>query len=86
MDKICSARLDLAVVDERDRTVRRLGVTKKQFLEEAFKLRVSQAEAEGQADVWDETLGAWVRYEPPEATVERARREFRELILRRHRA
>ncbi len=76
----------MAVVDEMDRTVRRLGVTKKQFLEEAIKLRVSQADAEGQADVWDETLGAWVREEPPEATVERARRRFRESFQRRHRA
>lgn len=82
MDKICSARLDLAVVDEMDRTVRQLGITKKQFLEEAIKLRVNQAQNDIHSDVWGETLGAWIRNESPETTVEQTRKAFRESFER----
>ena len=58
MDKIFSTRLDEAVLDELNRVTRRLGVTKRRFLEEAIRLRADQAGTTGDADVWAETLGA----------------------------
>ena len=39
MDKIISARLDESAIDEMERVVRRLGSTKKRFIEEATHLR-----------------------------------------------
>ncbi len=43
MEKIFSARLDEAVLDELDRVTRRLAITKKQFLEEAIRMRASSS-------------------------------------------
>ncbi len=42
MDKIFSARLDEMAIDELNRRTRRLGLSKKQFLEEAIRLRAAQ--------------------------------------------
>ncbi len=85
MDKILSARLDEAVIAEMDRTVKRLGVTKKAFLESAIRARVAEIERATGADVWDETFGAWARDEPVAATRDRARATFERSYRRRHR-
>ena len=85
MDKIFSTRLDEAILDELNRVTRRLGVTKRRFLEEAIRLRAQQSGAAGDADVWAETLGAWRRRESAPAIVRRARRAFRRSFLRHHR-
>ncbi len=85
MDKIFSTRLDEAVLDELNRVTRRLGVTKRRFLEEAIRLRADQSGTTGDADVWAETLGAWRRRESAPAIIARARREFRRSFQRRHR-
>ena len=85
MDKVFSARLDETAIDELSRSARQLGLSKKQFLEEAIHLRARQAGAAAGADVWAETAGAWKRGEPVAATVRKARNEFRGAFLRRHR-
>ena len=85
MDKVFSTRLDEAVLDELNRVTRRLGVTKRRFLEEAIQLRARQSGAAGKADVWAETLGAWRRRESAPAIIRRARTEFRRSLERRHR-
>ena len=85
MDKVFSARLDETVIDELSRCARQLGVSKKQFLEEAIHLRAGQAGAAAGADVWSETAGAWKRGEPVTSTVRKARNEFRGAFLRHHR-
>jgi hypothetical protein len=74
MDKILSARLDESAIEELDRMSRRLGLTKKRFLEEAIRLRAAQAAEE--TDVWSETSGAWRRRESTPTTIRRARRAF----------
>lgn len=86
MQKIFSTRLDEATIDELDRVTRRLGMSKRQFLEEAIQLHTRQLTGQGEADVWSETLGAWCRSERPEATVRRARRAFERGFVRHHQA
>jgi hypothetical protein len=84
MDRVLSARIDEAVLDELERTSRRLRMTKKQFLEEAIRLRAANAPGAAREDVWEATCGAWQRRESPAATVRRARRAF-ESAIQRHR-
>ena len=86
MQKIFSTRLDEATLDEMDRVTRRLGMSKRQFIEEAIQLRTRQLNGPGEADVWAETLGAWRRAERPETTVRRARRAFERGFARPHQA
>jgi len=84
LDKIISARLDPAAVDEMNRAARRLGVTKKRFLEEAIRLRAQQIVSGAAGDVWAETSGAWRRNEPVSTTVRRSRRAFNRAFNRHH--
>jgi hypothetical protein len=85
VDKIFSARLDEAALDEMERVTRRLKMTKRRFLEEAIHLRAGQLSEGKDEDVWSETLGAWRRGERPETTIRRARREFQRGFERLHR-
>jgi len=85
MDKVFSTRLDEAVLDELNRVTRRLGVTKRRFLEEAIRLRARQSDTPAHTDVWAETLGAWRRRESAPTTIRRARTEFRRTFQRHHR-
>ena len=85
MDKIFSTRLDEGVVVELERITRRLGVTKKSFLENAIKAHVQRLSAEDEADVWTETSGAWRRRESPQRSVSAIRTVMRKNFNRRHR-
>ena len=85
MQKVLSARLNEGAVDEVDRLSRHLGISKRQFLEEAIRLRAQQAEREGEKDVWSETSGAWKRRESAADAVRAARKEFQETFERHHR-
>jgi len=82
MEKIFSARLDEAVLNEMDRVTRRARITKKQFLEEAIRARARELSATPGEDVWDDTRGAWKRRERPATTVQEARKLFRQSIQR----
>ncbi len=84
MQKIFSARLDEAALDEMDRVTRRLRISKRQFLEEAIQLRARALTVDDRDDVWSETLGAWRRSEQPETTIRRARQAFCRAFDRRH--
>ena len=86
MQKIFSTRLDEATINEMERATRTLGMSKRQFLEEAIRLRVERVSRDQQADVWSETLGAWRRRESGATTIRRARQTFRRTFDRRHRA
>jgi hypothetical protein len=77
VDKIFSARLDEAALDELERVTRKLKMTKRRFLEEAIHLRARQLEGSDSRDVWSETLGAWNRTQRPETSVAEAREAFR---------
>jgi hypothetical protein len=85
MQKIFSARLDEAVLNEMDRVTRRAKMTKKQFLEEAIRARARELSASLAQDVWDETRGAWKRRGRPATTVRAARTAFRRSIERHQR-
>ncbi|MSO35573.1 MAG: hypothetical protein EXQ50_06560 [Acidobacteria bacterium] len=76
MQKIFSTRLDEATLNEMERATRKLGMSKRQFLEEAIQLRVDRLTRDEQGDVWSETLGAWQRSESGATTIRRARRAF----------
>ena len=84
MDKVFSTRLDEATLDELNRVTRRLGVTKRRFLEEAIRLRARQPDAAGDTDVWAETLGVWRRRATAPATIRRIRKQFRQSFQRHH--
>jgi hypothetical protein len=84
MDRVFSTRLSEKVLGELERVTRRLGITKKEFLEEAIQLRAAQLEADAGQDVWSETLGAWKRDEPPSEIAATSRQEF-ERSFDRHR-
>ncbi len=86
MQKIFSTRLDEATLNEMERVTRKLGMSKRQFLEEAIQLRVERLSRDEQGDVWRETLGAWQRRESVATTIRRARRAFRHAFDRRHAA
>lgn len=85
MDKVFSTRLDESVMSELDQVVRRLGMTKKAFLEQAIRERARQLTAAHEADVWAATAGAWKRRESPVATVRKARRALEASVGRKRR-
>lgn len=85
MQKIFSARLDEAVLNELERATQKLRLSKRAFLEDAIREHAAALLEAEDGDVWAETLGAWRRREQPETTIRRARRAFRETFSRRHR-
>jgi Ribbon-helix-helix protein, copG family len=82
--KALSIRLDETTVDALDRATKRLGISKRQFLEEAIRQQASRMTADDTFDVWAETCGVWKRREPPRATIRKARRAFEASMLRHH--
>ncbi len=75
MSKVLSTRLDEDVIAELDRATRRLGITKKRFLEEAIRMR---AEADPKAELLEalaSSFGAWDR---PDQTPEETIREIKD--------
>ena len=86
MQKVFSTRLDEATLNEMERVTRRLRMSKRQFLEEAIRLRVEVLSRDEHGDVWGETLGAWQRPESGATTIRRARQAFRQSFQRHQRA
>ncbi len=85
MDRIFSTRLDEGTLDELSRVTRKLGISKRQFLQDAIRLRAQQLSRRDDDDVWAETLGAWRRREGARSTIRRARQAFRQSFERHHR-
>jgi len=85
MQRIFSARLDEAALDEMERVTRKLKMTKRQFLEEAIHLRARQLGEEEVGDIWSETRGAWNRREKGGTTIRKVRDEFERSFGRHHR-
>ena len=86
MQKIFSARLEEATLEELERATRQLGMSKRQFLEEAIRLRAQALTRAAGDDVWTETLGAWRRPASPRTTIRQARSAFRRSFVRHHQA
>lgn len=84
MDRVFSARIDEGVLNEMNEVTRRLGLTKKRFLEEAIHERAKHLAQAAGTDVWADTLGAWRRKQSAAATVRAARRAFRKTFERHH--
>ena len=84
MQKIFSTRLDEATLNEMDRVTRKLGLSKREFLEAAILDRVARLGVDKQEDVWAETLGAWQRRESGPTTIRLARQAFRRSFGRHH--
>jgi hypothetical protein len=76
MDKILSARVDESVIHKIGALAKQMGTTKKAVIEEAVCLYNEKVRS-GEADVFDQTLGAWSRKESPQQTVAQVRRAFR---------
>lgn len=85
MDKVFSARLDESAIAEMNRVAKRLGMTKKEFLESAIRLRARALDAHDSMDLWEETSGAWKREEAAEKTRSRSRKAFESAYRRHHR-
>ena len=88
MQKIFSTRLEEATINEIERLSRRLGISKRRFLEDAIGRHARELNAHDAPgrDIWSETLGAWRRREKMETTIRRARRAFQRGFSRHHRA
>ena len=82
MDKILSARVDESTIHRIGVLARQMGTTKKAVIEEAIRLYGEKVQS-GEADVFEQTLGAWSRRESPQRTVAKARQAFRD-SMRRH--
>jgi predicted transcriptional regulator len=82
MDKILSARVDEAIVQQLGRLAQKLHTTKKAVIEAAILAYAEKAETEKDIDIWEETLGAWKRPEPPAETFKQVRFAFRESMKR----
>lgn len=84
MDKVMSARLDEAVIDEMEKVGRRLKLTKKRFLEQAIKTQIALLSTAADTDIWAETSGIWKSPEKTEVILEKVRRPFRRTFSRHH--
>ncbi|NOY59370.1 MAG: hypothetical protein GXO75_10660 [Calditrichaeota bacterium] len=82
MDKILSARVDESVVQRIGNLARQLKTTKKQIIEGAITLYAEKIEKETKQDILDQTFGAWQRNESIKETVQKARKSFRDSMLR----
>jgi hypothetical protein len=82
MDKIFSACVDPAILACIADLARRLRKSKKQVLEEAIVQYEKTAGASLSLDVLEHTCGAWKRSEPASRTAAKARKAFRDSLLR----
>jgi antitoxin component of RelBE/YafQ-DinJ toxin-antitoxin module len=84
--KVISARIDEEAAALMDRVTEFLGITKRQFLEEAIRMRAREDEKERVRKAIEDSWGAWKRDEPPEETIRQmkeARRAGQEARNRR---
>ena len=82
MDKILSARVDEAVIQQLGRLSRKLNTSKKAVIEAAIKLYSQQTGLDGNSSVLESTCGAWKRMETPSESVAEARSAFNESMQR----
>jgi predicted transcriptional regulator len=85
MDKILSARVDEAIIRQIGRMAQKLHTTKKAVIEAAILYYVEKDKTKQPFDIFEETLGAWKRPEPPGETVKQVRQVFQESMKRHQR-
>jgi hypothetical protein len=84
MQRMVSTRLDEAVIEALERVTRKLRIPKRQFIEDAIRVRVRELAGADAADPWQATLGAWSRRESAVSTVRASRAAFRHSFERHH--
>ena len=84
MDKIFSARVDEAVIRRVGSLARRLRTSKKRIIEDAVRTYADKIDREEDADVFEQTSGAWRRKKSAGRIVDEARKTFRK-SMKRHR-
>jgi hypothetical protein len=77
MEKVLSTRLPEEVIEELEQASRKLGITKKQFLQEAIRMRAAEISRERAHEIIESSFGAWQRDEPPEETIRQIKESFR---------
>jgi predicted DNA-binding protein len=82
MDKVFSARMDPEIFERIANLARRLHKTKKQILAEAILEYENTAGRLLSLDILEHTFGAWKRSESVRKTVAKARKAFRDSMLR----
>jgi len=85
MDTVFSTRLDDDLVERLDRMARETRLPKKRIVQEALARYLADLGDPSGEDVLARTAGAWSRRERPATTVRKARRSFREGLVRQHR-
>lgn len=85
MNRVLSVRLDEAAIEDARRVSKRLGLTMKEFLESAIRLRAREIEQTVGTDVWQETCGAWARDETVTDAGSRSRKALEASFSRHHR-
>ncbi|MCI0419906.1 MAG: hypothetical protein L0387_14800 [Acidobacteria bacterium] len=85
MDKIMSARLEEAALLEMERITRKLGISKKRFLEEAIHRHAQTLTKGGRTNDWTVGFGAWKRNETAAQTTKAVRGAFNQSLERNRR-
>jgi hypothetical protein len=76
MDKRLRVRLNETALSEMDRITRKLGISKKRFLEDAVHSHAQTLARSSRADNWSVGFGAWKRDETAAQTAKRVRTAF----------
>lgn len=84
VDKILSARVDEAVIQQVGILARELNTTKKAIIEAAIKHYSEQKGLEKKINIFDKTCGVWKRSETVQESVSKARSAFNESMKRHH--
>ncbi len=84
MDKILSARVDEAVIQQIGILANELNTTKKAIIEAAIKHYSEQIGLEKKINIFDKTCGAWKRSETEQESVSKARSAFNKSMKRHH--
>ncbi|MDY6903288.1 MAG: hypothetical protein SWH61_01260 [Thermodesulfobacteriota bacterium] len=84
MDKILSARVDEAVIQQVGMLARELKTTKKAIIEAAIKNYSEQKGVESKINIFNKTCGAWKRDETPQESISKARSAFNKSMERHH--
>jgi predicted transcriptional regulator len=84
MDKILSARVDEAVLQQIKDLANRLHVSKKKIIESAILAYSQIVKKNDKIDAFSQTSGAWSRKESAAQLVKKARKTFNESMRRHH--
>ena len=82
MDKILSTRINESIAHAIDMLAKSLHTSKKNVIESAIKLYAKSVAKDNNVDVFKLTYGVWQRKESAQETVKKAKKVFRQSMLR----